>query len=291
MTCENEASPSINSASPGAAGSTDTAAIVGDDADRSTTTTLASRAIRRASVSAVRVMLSPDAVPRIVTLRAASPALRKSSASCSISVSPDRNVLGGIRAATRGFGFVEYRLAIGCGESPQPRDRADRSRRGRERGDRARRGHAQQFAGGDRAGAQHQGRQRRDQHDRQLLRIGRSVGNGGAGNDAAVGRRRVDVLAGIGLAIFRQIGFQQIALRLGFTLERAKLDVLAVGRGRLLLQLIEAGAQAVDPAAGDAGIIVERTRDLAGFVANLAVEIGKLRLQFLDARMVVEQRR
>ena len=77
MTCENEASPSINSASPGAAGSTETAAIVGDDADRSTTTTLALRAISRASVNAVRVMLSLDAVPRIVTLRAASPALRK----------------------------------------------------------------------------------------------------------------------------------------------------------------------------------------------------------------------
>ena len=58
---------------PRAAGSTDTAAIVGDDADRSTTTTLALRANRRASVSAVNVMLSPDAVPRMVILRAASP--------------------------------------------------------------------------------------------------------------------------------------------------------------------------------------------------------------------------
>ena len=77
MTCENEASPSISSASPGASGSTDTAEIVGEDADRSTTTTLALRAIRRASVSAVSVMLSLGAVPRIVTLRAASPAPRK----------------------------------------------------------------------------------------------------------------------------------------------------------------------------------------------------------------------
>ena len=77
MTCENEASPSINSASPGAVGSTDTAEIVGDDADRSTTTTLALRAISRASVSAVSVMLSPEAVPRTVILRAASPAPRR----------------------------------------------------------------------------------------------------------------------------------------------------------------------------------------------------------------------
>ena len=74
---ENEASPCINSASPGADGSTDTAEIAGDAADKSTTTTLALRAISRASVSAVIVMLSPAAVPRTVTLCAASPALRK----------------------------------------------------------------------------------------------------------------------------------------------------------------------------------------------------------------------
>src|SRR5580704_17634690 len=86
MTWENEASPSISSARPGAAGSTDIAAIIDDDADRSTITTFASRAIRRASVSAVSVMLSFEAVPRTVTLRAASPALRKSSASRAISV-------------------------------------------------------------------------------------------------------------------------------------------------------------------------------------------------------------
>ncbi len=58
-------------------GSTETAEIVGEVADKSTTTTLASRASSRASVSAVSVMLSLEAVPRIVTLRAASPAPRK----------------------------------------------------------------------------------------------------------------------------------------------------------------------------------------------------------------------
>ena len=47
--------------------------IVGDDAARSTTTTRASRASSRASVSAVSVMLSPGAVPSTVILRAASP--------------------------------------------------------------------------------------------------------------------------------------------------------------------------------------------------------------------------
>src|SRR5258708_6372771 len=108
MTCENEASPSINSASPGAAGSADTADIVGDDADRSTTTTRAWRAIRRASVSAVKVMLSLEAVPRIVTLRAASPAPRKRAASRSISVNSV-----GISAA--GGGLTSGRVSLNTG--------------------------------------------------------------------------------------------------------------------------------------------------------------------------------
>ena len=50
---------------------TDTAEIAGDDGARSTTTTLALRTSSRASVSAVEVMLSPEAVPRMVSLRAA----------------------------------------------------------------------------------------------------------------------------------------------------------------------------------------------------------------------------
>jgi hypothetical protein len=57
------------------------------------------------------------------------------------------------------------------------------------------------------------------------------------------------------------------------------------------LQLFEACAQALDPAAGDTRIIVQRTRDLARFFAKLPVEIGKLRLQLLDARMTVKQGR
>ena len=95
MTCANEASPSINSASPGAFGSTDTAEMVGDDAAKSTTTTFALRAIRRAIVSAVNVMLSLAAVPRTVILRAAAPASRKSSARRSISEKLGNNVRSG----------------------------------------------------------------------------------------------------------------------------------------------------------------------------------------------------
>ena len=104
-------------------------------------------------------------------------------------------------------------------------------------------------------------------------------------------RRCVDTLTGIRLAIFREIGLKDVALRLGFPLERAKLRLLAVGRGHLFLQLLEACVQILDPAASDPGIIVQRARDLARFFAKLAVQVRKLHLQFLDARMTVEQRR
>ena len=55
--------------------------------------------------------------------------------------------------------------------------------------------------------------------------------------------------------------------------------------------MIEARAQAVDPTAGDARIIIQRAGHLAGLVTHLAIEIAELRLQFLDAGMTVEQRR
>ena len=66
--------------------STETAATVGDEPARSTTTTRALRASSRASVSVVSVMLSPGAVPITVILWAPCPASRKVSASCSISL-------------------------------------------------------------------------------------------------------------------------------------------------------------------------------------------------------------
>ena len=101
----------------------------------------------------------------------------------------------------------------------------------------------------------------------------------------------VDRLSRRRFAILRQIGFQQIALRLGFAFQRAKLYVLAVGRRGLFLQLIEAGGQILHPAAGDPRIVLERARQLHRLIAELLVEIGQLRLQFLDPRMTAEQRR
>ena len=93
-----------------------------------------------------------------------------------------------------------------------------------------------------------------------------------------------------GLAILGEIGFQQVALRLRLALERAQLNVLAVGRGRGPLELIETGAERLDPRARNARIVFERTRKLLRLVADLPVEGGDLRLQLLDARMIVEQR-
>ena len=51
----------------------------------------------------------------------------------------------------------------------------------------------------------------------------------GARNDARFRRRGVDVVARGRLAIFGEIGFEQIALGLGLALERAQLHVLLVG--------------------------------------------------------------
>ena len=51
-----------------------------------------------------------------------------------------------------------------------------------------------------------------------------------------------------------------------------------------------AAHQLLDARAGDLRVVFERTREPLRLVADLAVELGDLRLQFLDARMVVEQR-
>ena len=98
----------------------------------------------------------------------------------------------------------------------------------------------EQLAGGDEAGRDEQRRERRDQHDRQLLREIRRVRHDRARDDARIGRHRAEAVARGRLAILGEIGFEQIALRLGLALQRAQLHVLPAGRGRLLLELVEA---------------------------------------------------
>ncbi len=100
----------------------------------------------------------------------------------------------------------------------------------------------------------------------------------------------LEVLAGRRLAEAGEIGFEQVALRPRLALERPQLHVLAVGRGGLLLQLIQARAHAFGAGAGDARVVFQAARDLAGFLTQLPFEIADLRAQLLDARMVVEQR-
>ena len=90
--------------------------------------------------------------------------------------------------------------------------------------------------------------------------------------------------------VFGEIGFEQIALRLAFALKRAQLHVLLIGLRGHPLDLIEAGSQRFEAVAGDLGVVVERARQSFRFGAQLAVAIDDLRLQFLDARMQVEQR-
>ena len=84
--------------------------------------------------------------------------------------------------------------------------------------------------------------------------------------------------------------YAPIALRLGLALERAQFDVLLVGARSGLLYLIERRAQRADAVAGDLGVVLQLARQALALHADLAVDLGDLRLQFLDARVLVEQR-
>ena len=55
--------------------------------------------------------------------------------------------------------------------------------------------------------------------------------------------------------------------------------------------MLEARTQALDPAGGNARIVLEGARQLARLLADLTIDIGKLGLELLDARMIVQQRR
>ena len=61
-----------------------------------------------------------------------------------------------------------------------------------------------------------------------------------------------------GVPIFAEIGFEQIALGFCFPLQRAQLNVLAVGRSRLPFELIEVAAETLQARAGDPCVVVER---------------------------------
>jgi hypothetical protein len=110
----------------------------------------------------------------------------------------------------------------------------------------------------------------------------------GPRDDAGVGGRGPDGIARGRLAVFGQIGFRQVALRLGIAIEGAQLHVLLVGGSRLVLELVEAGAERLD---AGVGVADECAGEPFGLAADLPLEIGNLRAQFLDARVLVEQGR
>ncbi len=112
----------------------------------------------------------------------------------------------------------------------------------------------------------------------------------GARNDARLRWRGIDVVARGRLAVFGEIGLEQIAFGLGVALERAQLNVLGIRLRNDLLDRIEAGSERLHPVAGHLGVVVELARQALALAADLALDFGDLRLQFLDARMLVEQR-
>ena len=282
-------------------GSTDTAAIVGAAAARSTTTSPWRYARSGAPASARCQVMQPLVAVPIYSFacRAAGRYARVSTVSEPISVNPaetservslmtgaiggDGDSGGGLYRGSGLRGGSGYRRAGYGGQR-----RAEREPR---RTAAARRRHAQQFAGCDGAGAEHQRRQRRDQHDRQLLRVGRGVGTVAREMITALRPGGVDISRGWLHGYFAQDRISEDRAAPWLRAQPAQFDIAIPGRGRLAFQLVEAGTEAFDPATGDARVILERAGDLARLFADLAVEVGKLRLQLLDARMTVEQRR
>jgi hypothetical protein len=130
-----------------------------------------------------------------------------------------------------------------------------------------------------------------DQHDRQLLREERDVRHHGARDDAGVGGGRGDAVARGRLAVLGEIGFEQIALRLGLALERAQLHVLVAGRGGLPLELVERTGERLEAGARDPGVVFQRARHPLALGADLLVEIVDLRPHLPDPGMLRQERR
>ncbi len=106
----------------------------------------------------------------------------------------------------------------------------------------------------------------------------------------ASGRRGVDVFARGRFAVFGEIGFQQIALSLGVALKRAQFQVLP---SRLRGDFLAESRLAVRVSTRSPAILASLSSCRASRSPSrriCAVNLGDLRLQFLDARMLVEQR-
>ena len=154
-----------------------TAFNVADAIDTSTSTTPASRASSRASVSAVSDVPCGLRHTHHRDL-ARGVAKRTQFTGDALEIADRRGQTRDSGSRARGIGAARHRQRSGV--VSRMRGIGAATVRG------ARRGHPQELAGDDRAGRQHQRRERRDQHDRQLLREGRNVGDDGARDDASV---------------------------------------------------------------------------------------------------------
>ena len=146
-------------------------------------------------------------------------------------------------------------------------------------------GSGEKLAGKHPTGTEHHHCQRRDQHGRQLFRIGGNVRDRGARNHAGVGGRRIDGVARGRFAVVGEIGFEQFAsdfasrssARSCTSCADASADLLLI-RSRLTV-------------AFDAGVAMLARRfrwnvtSMFALTANLGVESIDLRLELLDPWM------
>ena len=279
MIWPNEAVPRTRSAMPGVRGSVVIAARFGCSSERSIRITRASSRERRASATAVSVVPMPggraddgDLAAGLARLAQRARHLGDGQAS-SAGGAPRlaRPRLRG-RSFTGSIGSCDDGAASSAASPPAPaplrgrapagvsdrRDGAPARPPGSATGTGAASSGAidvagEKLAGRDEAGRDEQRRERRDQHDRQLLREVRGVRHQRARDDARVGRHRADAVA---RASPRDTWRDRIrAGRAAPSPRRSSARSCTsclVGRGRLLLELVEAARQLLDARAGDA---------------------------------------
>ena len=108
--------------------------------------------------------------------------------------------------------------------------------------------------------------------------------------NARVGGRGLRIFPRHGLLIFRRGAFQLLLIETRGPLQVAQPHVIGVGGANHGLLLFQRPRQILDPGAGDMGVVFQRARDALGGGAALRIEILKLRLQLLYARVTREQR-
>ena len=281
---------------PGACGSVEITDRLGAPKARSTSTTLPSLASVRASEIAAKVVPTLRAVPTTVTRRPASPACRRLRGDLVDAELTAHRAMARQAAARRHRrqrrrgNRVAWRHGGGAGGITAAHNRPVRSSPARRRSHKRAPARASSAPVTVKPADSAKAAKAAISTVGYFLRIGRLDGGRCARNDARLRRRGVDVVARGSLAVFGEIGFQQIALGLGVALERAQLHVLLVAARRASSP--GRGLRSASPSCRRrawrrcrAGAPAARPRILI-----CAVDLGDLRPQLLDARMLVEQR-